>query len=449
MATKQRNSVETSDRLIELHDVDAASDGAVSSKRSFSRLSRLMPQRWSKSGPQKRRSILGALAVSVAVIPIGLTVLWVYLGLVNSSEQRALHRAPLHRDDSVIRTGVTAQYKRSVALYYRDVNGTPRLRLADEDGVNKFVNETLTYLETECERIKANTAAQIAALLAMAFEDRDSAITAYADWYFAWGRSWALLKEATLGGVEGFAPNNVQGVVEASRNRVEAYLIRHYQRYVLKPELRNHVLETGIARILAEAHQEYLAVVATLDDRVQDYLNKETQALDPRDPLAKLDIALGWDQQKWKAPRYAADDRASVTAARGAVVTLIALSVKPGVERAVAPIFAKAASRTVTAIRPQVIGVAAGTMIEPGLGTAAGWVIGLGSGVAIDYLWDKGEECLDRSAFEHANAEALDATIREWSHAMRRDLFKAVDAWFEDTRGVVADFKLQRKIPTG
>jgi hypothetical protein len=32
---------------------------------------------------------------------------------------------------------------------------------------------------------------------------------------------------------------------------------------------------------------------------------------------------------------------------------------------------------------------------------------------------------------------------------MRRDLFAAVDAWFEETRDVTAEFKIQRKLPTG
>jgi hypothetical protein len=88
-------------------------------------------------------------------------------------------------------------------------------------------------------------------------------------------------------------------------------------------------------------------------------------------------------------------------------------------------------------------------MIEPGLGTVAGWVVGATSGLALDYLLSKGQERLDRPDFERANAQALDATIQEWSHAMQRDLNKAVDAWFEDTRGIVADFKVPRKIPTG
>ena len=348
---------------------------------------------------------------------------------------------------------MTAQFKRSVVLYYRDVNGRLYLLLTDESGVNKFVNETLIYLDTECQRIKANTAIRIEALLATVFEDREASIAAYADWYFAWGRSWALLKEASIGGLTGFAPNNVQGVVEASHNAVEAYLVRNYQRFVLKSEFRNPVLEAGIARILADAHREYLAVVANLDDRVQDYLSRETQHLERLDPLAKLDVSFGWDQQKWKAPRYAVDDEAFWTVLRGtgaaSVSALVALSVTPAIERAVLPIFAKAAGKVVTAMRPQILGAATGTMFEPGLGTVAGWALGAASGVTIDYFMSKGQERLDRPDFVRANAQALDTTVQEWSRVMQRDLFKAVDAWLEDTRDVVAEFKIQRKIPTG
>jgi hypothetical protein len=332
------------------------------------------------------------------------------------------------------------------------VNGTLHLLLADESGVNKFVNETLIYLDTECQKIRANTAVRIEALFATAFEDREASIAAYADWYFAWGRSWALLKEASIGGLTGFAPDNVQGVVEASRNAVEAYLVRNYQRFVLKPELRNPILEAGIARILAEAHNKYLAVVANLDDRIQDYLSRETQHLERLDPLAKLDVSLAWDEQKWKAPRYAVDDEAFWTVLRGtaaSVSALVALSATPAIERAVLPIFAKAAGKVVTAMRPQILGAAAGTVFEPGLGTVAGWALGATSGLAVDYFVSKGQERLDRPDFVRANAQALDATIQEWSRVMQRDLFKAVDAWFEDTRGVVAEFKIQRKIPTG
>ena len=456
MATKQPNSsvVEARDHVTDLRRAHGAPDAAVRSDRSFSRLSRLMLRPGSKSiRSQRRPSVLRRWSGAVALVLVGYAVLWVVPGLIDSSQQQALHRAAVHRDDSVIRTGVTANFKTSVVLFYRDVNGTLHRLLADESGVNKFVNETLIYLDTECQRIKANTAARIDALLATAFDDRQASIAAYADWYFEWGRSWALLKEASIGGLKGFAPNNVQGVVEASRNEVESYLVRNYQQFVLKPELRNPVLEAGISRILAEAHGEYLAVVATIDDRVQEYLDRDTRHLEPLDPLAKLDVSIGWDQQKWKAPRYAVDDEAFQAVLKGtgaaSVSALVALSVRPAIERAVLPIFANAAGRVVRAMRPQIVGAAGGTMFEPGLGTLAGWAIGAGSGLAMDYFWNKSRERLDRPEFESANAQALGATIQEWSRAMQRDIFSAIGVWFDDTRGVVAEFKIQRRIPTG
>jgi hypothetical protein len=336
VATKQPNS-----NLLEARDDDTdrrrahdAPAAAVRNERSFPRLCRVMLWPRSRSTRlQRGPSLLGRLSLATALLLVGYGVLWVAPGVIDSSQQQALHRAAVHRDDSVIRTGVTAQFRPSVVLYYRDVNGTLYRLVADETGVNKFVNEALIYLDTERERIKVNTAGRIAVLLAKAFEDRDDCIAAYADWYFAWGRSWALLKEASVGGVKGFAPNNVQGVVEASRNEVEAYLIRNYQRFVLKPELRNHVIEAGIARILAEAHKEYLDVVTTLDDRIQDFLSTYTKHLEPLDPLAKLDVSLGWNQQKWKAPRYAVDDEAFRTVLKGtgaaSVSALVVLSDRP------------------------------------------------------------------------------------------------------------------------
>lgn len=451
MATKRPNPSigDGRDHLTEF----AASEIAPRRGKLFARLSRairrkgVVPIRAESCVSIKGRSF--AIAASVAVAYVALDV---GLGLFDSSQQRALHRAAVHRDDSVIRSGVTPQFKRSVLLYYRDVNGTLHLLLSDESGVNKFVNDTLIYLDTESQRIKANTAVRVHALLAEAFVDRDACIAAYADWYFAWSRPWALFKEASVGGLSGALASNVQTAVESSGNAVEAYLIRNYQRFVLRPEFRNPVLEAGIARVLAAAHEEYLTVITTLDDRVQDYLNRETSHLEYVDPLAKVDVSLGWDQQKWKAPRNAVDDepfRALLRGtAAGSISALVVRSTAPAIERAFAPIFAKVGTRIATAVRLQAIGASVGS-VEPGGGTAIGWALGAAGGVAIDYAMSKGGEWLDRPEFVRANGQALDATIEEWSRVMQRDLFAAVDAWFVDTRGVVAQFKLQRKIPTG
>ena len=128
---------------------------------------------------------------------------------------------------------------------------------------------------------------------------------------------------------------------------MEAYLLRNYQRFVLKPELRTPVIETGVSRILANAHSRYLTVLTTIEARTQLFLNEFTQHLEVIDPRDKLAISLDWDAQKWKAPRYTVDDEAFEALCRGmqfaAVSGLIAATVGPTVEGAFAEVFGAAA----------------------------------------------------------------------------------------------------------
>jgi hypothetical protein len=448
------NPPEVRDQNVDLGSADTAPNRSARSEQSSAVLSRAISPWW-RNLPYRRYhpKLAISLSTAAAFVLIGLVVAWVAPGLIDSSGQRMLHRAAVHRDDSVVRTGATANFKTPITLYYREVDGSLHLLLTDESEINHFVNENLLFLDDEREKIKAHTLGRIEGLLADAFGDRQASISRYADWYFEWGRSWAVLKEASLGGLKAIGPNNVQGIFEASRNEVESYLIRNYQRFVLRPELRNPVIEAGISQILADAHLRYLAVLTTIDDRVQEFLRRHTRHLETLDPLAKLDVSLGWDAQQWKAPRYAVDDEAFRAAFKGTgaatVSALVAAAVRPGIERTIGPVFANVAIRVVGAMRPQIVGVAAGSLVEPGFGSLAGWAIGGGSGIAIDYLWDKNRERLDRPAFEAANAKALDGTIQEWSRAIQRDLFRAIDVWFDDTRSVVVEHKIRRKPPTG
>jgi hypothetical protein len=245
------NPVEVRDQNVDLGVADTAPDRSARSEQSSAALSRALSPRWRL---RYRPKLAISLSTAAALVLIGLVVVWVARGLIDSSERRMLHRTAVHRDDSVVRTGVTANFKAPIALYYREVDGSLRLLLTDEGEINRFVNENLLFLDDEREKIKADTLGRIETLLADAFGDRQASIGRYADWYFEWGRSWAVLKEASVGGLRAIGPNNVQGIFEASRNEVESYLIRNYQRFVLRPELRNAVIEAGISQILAEAH---------------------------------------------------------------------------------------------------------------------------------------------------------------------------------------------------
>jgi hypothetical protein len=300
----------------------------------------------------------------------------------------------------------------------------------------------LAYLETERAKIKVDTQARIDALLANAFSDSQNCIPRYADWYCEWGRSYFLLKEGTVGGLKGFGVNNVQGFSEGARNEVGAYLIRNYERIVLKPELRDPVIEAGVSQILAEAHQRYLQTLTSIDDRVQRFLSQYTQHLDVVDPLRKADLSIDWDAQKWKAPRYSTDDEAFRAVFRGTgdivLSGLIAKTVAPAIDRALAQSFLAIAGRAAARMQSGLYGAVAGSVVEPGAGTFAGWLVGASGGLLFDYVINHVTERLGRGELEQASNEGLKATIGELSRALQRDLSQAIDIWFDDTRAVVA-----------
>jgi hypothetical protein len=296
--------------------------------------------------------------------------MWAVPGLIDSSERRALHRAPVHRDRTAVQTGVAATLKTQIIFVYRDINGVVHQVLADESDANKFVNDTLIYLDSECSSIKVEIQRQITALLETAFSDRQHAINQFADWYFAWGQSWRLLGVALVGGANGARINDVQGILEGSRNEIEAYLVQNYQRLVLKPELRNPTIDAGISRILADAHARYIRVLTTMEERAQTFLSQHTRHLEVIHPEDKVSMSLDWDAQKWKARYLVGDDTLNAGLRATALVgasTLLAKQLGPTMDRALLEIFRVPARRVVTAMTPQIVGAVGGTAVEPGL----------------------------------------------------------------------------------
>jgi hypothetical protein len=368
-------------------------------------------------------------------------------GLVDSIGQRVLHRTSVHDDSTSVQPGKGPALKTRIIFVYRDINGTVHRVLADETDAKKFINDTLEYLDTERKSIKEEVQRQITALLETTFSDRQEAIKQFADWYFAWGQTWRLLYVSILGGANGARISDVQGILEGSHNAVEAYLIETYQRLVLKPELRNPGMDAGISQILADAHARYIRVLTTMEDRAQVFLSQHTRHLDVLHPEDKVRMSLDWDAQKWKARYLVGDDTLNAGLRAMTLVgasTLLAKELGLTIDRALVEIFRVPARRVVTAMTPQIVGTVTGTAVEPGLGTLGGWLIGLGSATAFDYLSNKYHEHVDRAEFERISGQGLNVTMDEWSRAISRDLFKAVDAWFDDTRTVVAEQQIHK-----
>lgn len=229
------------------------------------------------------------------------------------------------------------------------------------------------------------------------------------------------------------------------RHEIEAYFIRHYRLFVLKPEIRDAVIARGLEAAVKRAHASYLRVVANVDLRLQLFLARHTELLDAGKATAIRSLKLDWDAQAFKAPRYALEDQALRALYRGAQVVgvsaLIAHTVGPAIEARIAALFAAVAGRVMTALAPEITATLSGTALG---GPFTGWVSGTVVGLGADWLMTAGVERFERPQFIAANREAVDATMATWREALTRHGRTAIEVWFADTRALVAARELTR-----
>lgn len=378
-------------------------------------------------------ALLGPVGVACALLVVGIPTVAIWNIRTASDARNAAHDAPAPRDA----TTAGAAASRKVAdgeteFVLRLVDGRLVRVIAGKDAVTDTLNRAILALDAARIETKRQSAEGLDRLFAGVFDTRDADIAAYADWYYDWGRSWRLLYEAVTGaGQEAVRLSFSQTqVTDAARFAVEAYLLRHYQDYVLKPALRDEAIAAGSARVLGDARGAYVAAAAALDDRLQRFLAEEARHAE--EIPATMAVRVDWDAARWRAPTTGAEDRyldpvaSAAFVGGGAVLGTL-------VQRAALPFLARATAQVMVTAEATLGGAAAGS-IQPGLGTAIGALAGL----AIDWGLSEFREYMERDAFIAGNNAALDATIATWKGRIGPEIDRAIDVWFDDARATVA-----------
>ena len=265
-----------------------------------------------------KQSALGALlrpiGISIALVLSAYALMSLGVTFYRSYERHLDHSAAVHGDNSVfdIFFGDTSLPPDAVDLVVKDVDGTLHKVVASKSEADQFVNDTILMLDDERARIKQAAHQDIDRSFALAFQDRDQAIEGYADWFFAWKRSYVVLKESITSAITRFFEvGKYESLTEAVEADVKDYFLKNYKDQVLKPEVRDQTITQGVEQAVRHAHDSYRRVIANGDMRLQLFLAKHTshlQDLPASTPAAK--VKLDWDAQKWKAPVYLMEDRA-------------------------------------------------------------------------------------------------------------------------------------------
>jgi hypothetical protein len=380
----------------------------------------------------------GVLLLAVGAVTVGTT-------FFTSLNRHLEHTRLVHPDGTVARVlNAVSGTEHDLGLVYRDVDGTVQQVLVEREAADRFVNTALLRLEEQRALARARASGDVTRVFETAFADRDAAIEAYADWFFAWKRSYVLLSEAMSSTATRLVEvGEVEPLHVAVSRDLKDYFLRHYTEQVLKPALRDRVISAGFESAARDAHDRYLAAIAEGDLRVQLFLAREGRTLSarPQDKATTLD--LDWDAQRFNAPTYLMEDRAfdAVTGV-GTVVTagtLGAFVLRPALSRAGSRAFSLLGRRAATAMTARVAlgtgGAAAGSAI-PG-GAVGGAILGGLLGLVIDYAVNEAGEAMNRDAFVEANRDALDATIETWRGHLETALHEAVDTWFDDARDAI------------
>lgn len=394
-------------------------------------------------------TLLKPIGIAVALVLSTYALLSLGTTFYRSYQRHLDHSTPVHADKSVFDVffGDSTLPPDAIDLVVKDVDGKLHKMVASKSEADKFVNDTILMLDEERARIKQAAHEDLDRSFALAFQDRDQVISSYADWFFAWKRSYVVLKESLTSAISrAFELGKYESLSEAVEADVKDYFLRNYKEQVLKPELRDQAITQGVEQSVRHAHESYRRVIANSDMRLQLFLAKHTSHLEDI-PAANpmTNVKLDWDAQKWKAPIYLMQDRAfdgvAGIGAAAAGGTVGALALGPALNRVLAQSFGHLSQRFVASLGTRLAlaqqGAVAGTVVQPAGGTVIGAAVGVLIGIAADYLTNAANEVFNRDEFVAANEKALDATIAAWKASLEANIDTAVDKWFDDARASV------------
>ena len=169
-------------------------DGRVPASPRRGSASRRGLRRWRREKIVKQSwlgHLLRPVGIALALILSAYALMSLGTTFYRSYQRHLDHTAAVHEDKSILDIFFPDQTlpPDAVDLVIKDVDGNLHKVIASKSETDDFVNGTILMLDEERARIKQAVHEDLDRTFALAFQDRDEAINAYADWFFEWKRS--------------------------------------------------------------------------------------------------------------------------------------------------------------------------------------------------------------------------------------------------------------------
>lgn len=337
--------------------------------------------------------------------------------------------------------GEAAVQPGEVELQFKTGDGRAWAAYVQQRDASVFLRSTLRYIDEHRERTQQKLRADLDAVFKDAFADRDEAIDAFADWYYGYFTSFVLVGKGVWGGVRS-APSGSLGTMQDSMElAVQEAIRRAYLDEVLKPELRDPVIQDGVRQSILDAHNEYRFMIEGLDERLIRFVSDHARYVRPIDAAGDVHLTLDWDSESWRAPLHY-DREAVLVGAGGAMVIAGSLVAGDVIADTIAGLLGGIIAESLVAAEATAGGAAIGSGLLPGVGTVIGGAVGAGAHGVITLFRDH----LGRDEFIADSNTALDATIATWDNMIAPETDQLVERWFNETKKLVDTPEIESKL---
>ncbi len=399
-----------------------------------------------RSPPRRRLRfstvLLGALLLTLAV-GFG-------RGIWDSVLDRLEWLSAVHPDRSSADSGVRREARPLAWLTYRAADGREVRALVDEERLGAFLAGQVYQLESARAELRRTARAGTEEAVAPLFETMAGRVSAFTDWYLAWGTGYELLRVALVSAAGHALTPGVMGLRDAVAQDVERHVEGRYRDLVLKPEESDPLVRAAYEQALVDAHRRTLALAAQTDADFLRFLDRESRVLESPSAQAAPRLTLDWaawtrklvvpdlGQTGFESLRGLTLAAAGAMAGR-AVGTAAGRALAQGVSgRALAPSAARVGSRLAAPALSRLAGSVAGASVGAG-GGPVGLALGGAAGLGVDYLVHAATAAVRRSDVEAAAHGTLAAHRSAWQRLLGDSVAGTVDLWVDDLQAFLVE----------
>ncbi|MGI9508633.1 MAG: hypothetical protein ACR2QJ_04705 [Geminicoccaceae bacterium] len=392
------------------------------------------------------------IGAAIAFILLIVALVGIGTGQYRSWLRHIDYSQAVHEDQSTLSTGVERELgEDDVELFVRTERDEIQRLVADREELAAFVEDQLARLKQNRSAAKKAASRDAELVMRLSFADADARVENYADWFYQWKRSYVLLKETVLSSAHRTVASGSETWREAVERDITDYFMRHFTDQVLQPERREPLVEDGVRNTLEHAHSSFLQAVSDYDLRLRLFLQEHTTHFDSTSLGDDVEVELDWDAQRWKAPLYAAEDRAfdgalgvGLMVASTAGGRTVGRALAPAMARIVRQNLGRMAARTSAQLASRAgttaAGATAGSAV-PVVGSAVGAAIGFAAGAALDYMGNRVDKWLHREQFIAENMQAVTMIEQAWRSTLERELHRSIDVWFDDAETLLKQLR--------